>query len=86
MSLYPQYRVSGLCILFSAYHMLFFFAHMMCSTLHNTSDISYQALKDHCGIKAVIFDKDNTLTAPYANILHPRAKFGLQSALGKFIL
>ena len=49
------------------------------------SDISYQALKDHCGIKAVIFDKDNTLTAPYANILHPRAKFGLQSALGKFI-
>ena len=60
-----------------------FFAHMMCSTLLNTSDISYQALKDHCGIKAVIFDKDNTLTAPYANVLHPRAKFGLQSALGK---
>jgi len=62
------------------------FAHMMCSLhLHtnNTSDISYQALKDHCGIKAVIFDKDNTLTAPYANVLHPRAKFGLQSALGK---
>ena len=56
---------------------------MMCSTLHNTSDISYQALKDHCGIKAVIFDKDNTLTAPYANVLHPRAKFGLQYALGK---
>ena len=47
-------------------------------------DVSYQALRDHCGIKAVIFDKDNTLTAPYENSLHPRAKFGLQSALDIF--
>ncbi|KAL7552861.1 hypothetical protein ACHAWF_016106 [Thalassiosira exigua] len=48
------------------------------------SDVNYQALRDHCGIKAVIFDKDNTLTAPYENALHPRAKFGLQSALDAF--
>lgn len=48
------------------------------------SDVNYQALRDHCGIKAVIFDKDNTLTAPYENSLHPRAKFGLQSALDTF--
>lgn len=47
-------------------------------------DLSYQALRDHCGIRAVIFDKDNTLTAPYENSLHPRAKFGLQSALDTF--
>ena len=45
------------------------------------ADVNYQALRDHCGIRAVIFDKDNTLTAPYENTLHPRAKFGLQQAL-----
>jgi len=48
------------------------------------SDVNYQALRDHCGIKAVIFDKDNTLTAPYENSIHPRAIFGLQSALDTF--
>ena len=47
-------------------------------------EINYQALRDHCGIKAVIFDKDNTLTAPYENTLHPRAQAGLQSALDTF--
>mmetsp|Transcript_24685 Transcript_24685/g.53247 ORF Transcript_24685/g.53247 Transcript_24685/m.53247 type:complete len:238 (-) Transcript_24685:424-1137(-) len=52
--------------------------------LPTVSDMSYEALRDHCGIKAVIFDKDNTLTAPYENSLHPRAKFGLQSALDTF--
>ncbi|ACI64305.1 predicted protein, partial [Thalassiosira pseudonana CCMP1335] len=35
-------------------------------------------------IKAVIFDKDNTLTAPYENTLHPKAHPGLQSALDTF--
>ncbi|KAL9181880.1 hypothetical protein ACHAXT_012223 [Thalassiosira profunda] len=48
------------------------------------SEVSYEALRDHCGIKAVIFDKDNTLTAPYENELHPRARLGLQSALDTF--
>ena len=46
--------------------------------------MNYQALRDHCGIKAVIFDKDNTLTAPYANTLHPKARPGLQAALDAF--
>jgi phosphatidylglycerophosphatase GEP4 len=48
------------------------------------ADVNYQALRDHCGIKAVIFDKDNTLTAPYENSLHPAARVGLQSALDTF--
>lgn len=47
-------------------------------------DVSYQALRDQCGIKAVIFDKDNTLTAPYENSLHPRARSGLASAIQVF--
>ncbi|KAL3817493.1 hypothetical protein ACHAXA_007083 [Cyclostephanos tholiformis] len=54
------------------------------NTALSNTDVSYEALRDHCGIKAVIFDKDNTLTAPYENSLHPRAKFGLQSALDAF--
>jgi len=49
-----------------------------------STEINYQALKDHCGIKAIIFDKDNTLTAPYENTLHPKAQIGLQSALDTF--
>ncbi|EJK56811.1 hypothetical protein THAOC_23226, partial [Thalassiosira oceanica] len=49
-----------------------------------SQDVNYQALRDHCGVKAVIFDKDNTLTAPYENDLHPRARVGLQSALDVF--
>merc|ERR1719223_2593949 len=48
------------------------------------SDVNYQALRDHCGVKAVMFDKDNTLTAPYENDLHPRARVGLQAALDVF--
>ncbi|KAL7489997.1 hypothetical protein ACHAW6_015693 [Cyclotella cf. meneghiniana] len=50
----------------------------------NISEVNYQALRDHCNIKAVIFDKDNTLTAPYINSIHPNAHFGLQSALDVF--
>ena len=53
-------------------------------TAPQPKDVNYQALRDHCGIRAVIFDKDNTLTAPYENSLHPRARFGLQSALDAF--
>ena len=32
----------------------------------------------------VVFDKDNTLTAPYENDVHPDASLGLQSALLEF--
>mmetsp|Transcript_144 Transcript_144/g.328 ORF Transcript_144/g.328 Transcript_144/m.328 type:complete len:257 (+) Transcript_144:61-831(+) len=51
---------------------------------HPPLDVNYQALRDHCNIRAVIFDKDNTLTAPYENSLHPKARTGLQSALDAF--
>lgn len=53
-------------------------------TLDNVSQLHYQALKDKCGIRAVIFDKDNTLTAPYANTIHPDASAGLQAAKSVF--
>lgn len=48
------------------------------------SDVDYTAMRDQCGIKAVVFDKDNTLTAPYATEVHPNAEVGLRSALDVF--
>jgi phosphatidylglycerophosphatase GEP4 len=41
-------------------------------------------LKEHCGITAIIFDKDNTLTAPYDLQTHPDAVKGLEAALSVF--
>jgi phosphatidylglycerophosphatase GEP4 len=48
--------------------------------LNNVSQLSYRTMKESCGIRAVIFDKDNTLTAPYGMIIHPDASQGLESA------
>lgn len=48
------------------------------------SDVNYQSMKDHCGIKAIMFDKDNTLTAPYANEIHEKAALGLKNAIDVF--
>lgn len=48
------------------------------------SDVNYTALRDRCGIRAVIFDKDNTLTAPYETDVHPRADAGLKDVLAVF--
>jgi phosphatidylglycerophosphatase GEP4 len=48
------------------------------------SDVNYTALRDRCGIRAVVFDKDNTLTAPYATEVHPGAEAGLREALSTF--
>ena len=42
------------------------------------------AMRDSCGIKAVMFDKDNTLTAPYDVIIHDKAKQGLKNAIDVF--
>jgi phosphatidylglycerophosphatase GEP4 len=53
-------------------------------SLDNVSQLHYQALRDHCGIRAVIFDKDNTLTAPYGMQIHPDASAGLQAAKDVF--
>lgn len=33
-------------------------------------DINWINLKKNYGIKAICFDKDNTITAPYSNRLH----------------
>ena len=41
-------------------------------------------MRDRCGIRAVVFDKDNTLTAPYETETHPLASAGLMSALDVF--
>lgn len=48
------------------------------------SEVDFAAMRDRCGIRAVVFDKDNTLTAPYALSTHPRASRGLQHALDVF--
>lgn len=48
------------------------------------SQVDYQSMRDHCGIKAVVFDKDNTLTAPYATEIHEKAAAGLKNALDVF--
>lgn len=53
-------------------------------TVTNISQLNYTALKDDAGIRAIVFDKDNTLTAPYANELHAAARDGLQSCLDVF--
>ncbi|KAJ3305350.1 hypothetical protein HDV03_001643 [Kappamyces sp. JEL0829] len=34
-------------------------------------DVDYAALKHEMGIQAIVFDKDNTLTEPYKDHLHP---------------
>ena len=48
------------------------------------SDVNYESMRDNCGIKAIVFDKDNTITAPYENTVHERAAFGLSKALDVF--
>eukprot|EP00934_Nitzschia_sp_Nitz4_P004288 Nitzschia sp. Nitz4//scaffold35_size145790//112690//113573//NITZ4_003048-RA/size145790-processed-gene-0.212-mRNA-1//1//CDS//3329549178//4278//frame0 len=50
----------------------------------NVSQINYQGLKDHCGIQAIVFDKDNTLTGPYENVIHEDAVEGLEAAQAVF--
>jgi len=46
----------------------------------NVSELDYKAMKEYAGIRAVVFDKDNTLTAPYVNTIHPSASKGLEIA------
>jgi phosphatidylglycerophosphatase GEP4 len=47
------------------------------------SQLNYTALYS-TGIRAVIFDKDNTVTAPYENTVHPLAARGLEDAVKVF--
>ena len=54
-------------------------------SVSNVSELDFQAMKDHAGIRAVIFDKDNTLTIPYeTKMVHPTAQAGLESAMRVF--
>ena len=48
------------------------------------SDIDFTSLKQCTDIRAVIFDKDHTITFPYADHIHPHAKYGLQSCMETF--
>mmetsp|Transcript_25460 Transcript_25460/g.36492 ORF Transcript_25460/g.36492 Transcript_25460/m.36492 type:complete len:245 (+) Transcript_25460:39-773(+) len=59
--------------------------YLACPHVHvrNVSEVNYTALKEN-GIRVVVFDKDNTLTAPYELVIHPNATAGLQSALHIF--
>jgi len=38
----------------------------------------------YVGIKGIIFDKDNTLTAPYNDVIHPSVVEGFNTALRVF--
>lgn len=46
------------------------------------TELNYTALKEY--VDVVVFDKDNTLTGPYENEIHPDARFGLERALEVF--
>jgi phosphatidylglycerophosphatase GEP4 len=49
------------------------------------SDIDYVRLREIHGIRAIIYDKDHTLTAPYIDdMIHPAAQHGLQQAEAVF--
>lgn len=50
----------------------------------NITEVDYPALKANGRILALVFDKDNTLTAPYENVIHPAAASGLQHAVQVF--
>ena len=52
--------------------------------LDTVSQLNYDLLKEKCGIQAIIFDKDNTLTAPYVNEVHENARAGLEKAVATF--
>jgi phosphatidylglycerophosphatase GEP4 len=47
-------------------------------------EVNFSALKEFCNIRAVVFDKDNTLTAPYALEVHPEASRGLEAVVAVF--
>lgn len=49
-------------------------------SVDNVSQLNYKAMKECAGVRAVVFDKDNTLTAPYGMVVHCDAAKGLESA------
>mmetsp|Transcript_24566 Transcript_24566/g.77031 ORF Transcript_24566/g.77031 Transcript_24566/m.77031 type:complete len:207 (-) Transcript_24566:81-701(-) len=47
------------------------------------SEVDFAALRS-LGVVAVVFDKDNTLTAPYAKEVHPLCEAGLRECVATF--
>lgn len=52
-------------------------------SVSNVSDINFEALLQ-MGIQAIIFDKDHTLTLPYATALHPSVQSGMEQCRSVF--
>ena len=57
-----------------------FLPHMM---VKDVTCIDYKMLRDH-GFKAIVFDKDNTLTAPYSNELRNEFKRSIEECKSVF--
>jgi phosphatidylglycerophosphatase GEP4 len=55
--------------------------HVSCSSI---SEIDFENVKESAGIQAIVFDKDNTITSPYENSIHPLADPGLKRAIQVF--
>ena len=53
-------------------------------SVQTISDLDFGALQQKGGIRAIVLDKDNTITAPYSNEIHPKAKDGLDRALAVY--
>eukprot|EP00750_Incisomonas_marina_P009346 INCI15955.1.p1 GENE.INCI15955.1~~INCI15955.1.p1 ORF type:complete len:243 (-),score=39.74 INCI15955.1:314-1042(-) len=51
--------------------------------VENISHLDIDELR-RCGVKAVVLDKDNTITAPYADNVHPSAALGLERLQNAF--
>ncbi|KAJ3329597.1 hypothetical protein HDU76_007579 [Blyttiomyces sp. JEL0837] len=46
--------------------------------------VDFHGLRKDCGIRIIVFDKDNTLTAPYVDSLHPPFKKAWEECLEAF--
>jgi len=55
----------------------------MGDSMAGVSDIDFLELKRR-GVRALVFDKDNTLTNPYTNELHPTAVLAIQEVRKHF--
>lgn len=68
------------------YFAMVFHNHRLCAWVLRTldvRDIDFRFLA-RSGIKAVVFDKDNTLTAPYAAAIHPPFQPAVQLCIQTF--
>jgi phosphatidylglycerophosphatase GEP4 len=47
-------------------------------SVHSLAQVDWRTLRDSLGVTAVVLDKDNTLTLPYARVLHPSVEAALR--------